>query len=385
MWTQISYAKCGKNLNEGIQKIIEEDRVKYKIPAIQVSISCPGENLPRDFVSGTTTLNGSSLIKPDNLLQIGSETKSFTAGLVLMLEAEGLLSIDDPIGKWLPQFPEWKNITIRQLLNHTSGIVSFTDISEYMRIGQDSGWKKQWTPKELISFVINKPLYFSPGAGWHYSSTNYVLAGMVIHAVTGKSVEEEMHLRLFKPLNLFNTYYLPHTYDKDIMQRMVHGYLYEKPENPPTDATNYNMSMADAAGAIVSTSHDTAIWLRRLFNGSILPIKQLSEMLNMVDTENGQPLASGNKKTGYGLAIWHDFHEFGEESWGHNGTTFGYRASMTYLKCHDVVITTIINNSTDKNDSYDLTKDLISYIQKSDVSKKKKAKQVSSIINTLNK
>jgi D-alanyl-D-alanine carboxypeptidase len=296
---QVSYAECGKNINDGIQKIIDEVRVKYQIPGIEVSISCPGENSPRDFISGTTTVYGSTLIKPNNLFQIGSETKSFIATILLQLESEGALSIDDQISKWLPQIPPaWKHIKIRQLLNHTSGIFNITEADEFWEIEKKSNLKKQWDPDELINLVVNKASYFEPGRGYHYSNTNYILAGMIIQTITGKSVEDEMKIRLFEPLKLSNTYYLSRAYSEDILQRMAHGYS-DRFSDKAEDVTDANMSMADASGAIISTSHDSAIWLRQLLTSyTVLPEKQQYELMDLVDEKNGKPLPPDSKKAG---------------------------------------------------------------------------------------
>lgn len=366
--TQITYAECGPKLNEGIQKIIDEDRIKYQIPGIQVSISCPGEENPRDFVSGTTTIDGAMSVKPENLFQIGSETKSFTSVILLKLEADGILSINDPIGKWLPNIsPDWKNITIKQLLNHTSGIFNYAETDEFWSIEKNSGFKKQWAPDELINLVVNKSAYFKPGKGWHYSNTNYVLAGMIIQAATGKLVEEKMNTLLLEPLHLTNTFYLPYIYSNNIIQRMAHGY-HKTANDPLADATNYNMSMADAAGAIISTSHDTAIWLRRLLTtDTVLPAAQRKELMSLVDMKSGQELPNTNNISGYGLGIGFDY--YGEEIWGHDGGTLGYLSNMLWLKCNDVVVTSLINISSDDNVSGDLISDLVNYIQKSDNSK----------------
>jgi D-alanyl-D-alanine carboxypeptidase len=367
-YMQFSYAECGQNINEGIQKIIDQDRIKFKIPGIQVSISCPGENTPRNFVSGTTTQEKTIPVKPDNLFQIGSETKSFTATIILKLEANGLLSINDPIGKWLPQYPAWKNITIKQLLNHTSGVVDYFDTDEFTNTETETNFQKQWSSEELVNLVINVSPYFAPGQGFHYSNTNYVLAGMIISVITGKSVEEEMQTLLFEPLLLSNTYYLPFPYSNDIMQRMAHGYYPVKIHEPYEDSTDYNMSEADAAGAIVSTSEDTAIWLKKLFTSNVLPEKQRNEMMTLVDMDNGQPIARASKKSGYGLGILRHVVISGVEIWGHDGSTFGYNSNMFLLKCNNVYITTIIN-LRDEHKSSNLLNDLITYIQNTDTSK----------------
>lgn len=367
--TQISFAHCGPSINEGIQKIIDENRIKYRVPGIQVSILCPGEEMPRNFVSGTTTENGAVSVKSDDLFQIGSETKSFTSAILLKLEARGQLSIEDTIGKWLPQFYVWKDITIKQLLNHTSGIVDYFDTEEFAKIEIDSNFKKQWTPDELIRLVINKPSYFSPGQGFHYSNSNYVLAGMMITAATGKSVEEAMKTFLLEPLLLSNTYYLPRPYDENIMQRMAHGYYPIEDNAPFVDSTEYNMSEADAAGAIISTSEDTAVWIKKLLTSDLLPEEQRNKMITLVSMENGQPLPPSSKKPGYGLGIARHFDSFGGEIWGHDGSTFGYNANMILLKCNNVYISTIMN-LRDEHVSMIISHELISYIQSTDTSKR---------------
>lgn len=184
-----AFSESLQYINNGIQKIIDDDRVKYDIPGVEVSISFPNEASPRNFVSGTTTINGATLIKADTLFQIGSETKSFTAITLLQLEAEKLLSLDDQIGKWLPHIPHtWKKATIRQLLNHTSGIFNYVEADEFWD-AEYKNLKRVWTDKELIHFALHKKPYFLPGQGWHYSNTNYVLAGMIIKAATDNTIE----------------------------------------------------------------------------------------------------------------------------------------------------------------------------------------------------
>ena len=363
----VSYAKCGKYLDQDIQVILDKDRMIYQIPGIEVSVICPGESSVHDFVSGTTILNGRTFLQTNNLFQIGSETKSFIAAILLQLEAEGLLSIDDKIGKWLPKVNVvWQGITIKQLLNHTSGIPNYTDVlDEMLHSDNNIDPRKQWTSEELVNLIINKPLYFEPGKGWHYSNTNYVLAGMIIEVAIGKSVDEEIKTRLTKVLLLPDTYYLPNFYNAEIMARMAHGYSdrgYFSDE--PKDITQTNPSWANAAGAIVSTSHDMAIWFKKLLNGSILPSKQMKELMSVVDESNGKSLSRTNKKMGYGLGIIHDMTTFGEETWWHSGATLGYSAFMVWLKCSNIVLTVNFNHVSSTNDLDKLVKGLVSYIQK---------------------
>ena len=358
-----AFAACGPLLNETVQKTIDATKVKYDLPGIQVSVWCPGENQTRDFVTGTKIKNGNDSIKADTLFQVGSETKSFIATIILQLEAEGFLSIEDPIGKWLPQLPDsWKSVTIKQLLNHTSGLPNYNnDLVFYSAIFQNP--KKQWTPDELLSFAINKPLHHEPGKGWDYSNTNYIVAGMIIRTVTNMSIDEEIQTRLLIPLNLSNTYYLPYSYNANILQRIAHGYL--SSANPPRDVTEVNMSVADSAGALVSTSHDIAIWFKTFLSGSLLPAAQFKELNTLVDEQTGQPFVSTKSgDIGWGLGVKYINDESGGY-WLHAGETIGYSAVMAWLKCEDIIITISTNSSTQE---YNVLNELLSNLHHADKS-----------------
>lgn len=194
---------------------------------------------------------------------------------------------------------------------------------------------------------------------------------MIIHAVTGKSVEEEMKIRLLKPLKLSNTYYLSRAYSQDILQRMAHGYS-DRFSDTARDVTDINMSMADASGAIISTSHDTAILFRKLLaTNSVLPARQQDEFMSLVN-KNGKILSPESKKSGYGLGIGRHIESSGDEIWFHGGGTLGYLANMLWVKCNDVVITTVINHGSKKAEagSNALRDDLIAYLKNSYASDK---------------
>jgi len=367
------WAGVSDDILKGIQKIIDEDRIAYQMPGVQVSVIFPGEMVPHDFVSGMTTLEGSNLVNPKNLFQIGSQTKSFTAATLLLLEAKGLLSIEDPIDKWLPNLPtSWKPITIRQLLNHTSGIFNFTESEKWVATTIQDYFQKQWMPEELVSYVKEEPTYFAPGKGYHYSNTNFVLASMIVQAVTRVSMEDMLGELILKPLHLEDTHYIPTFYSEAILQRMAHGYSFQTLfPGEVKDVTYFNNSWGHGAGGVISTTHDTAIWLKKLLNGSLLPAKQMNEMLALVDNEEGKPLAHDDPKSGDGLGIGRDY-VFGEEVWGHSGGTLGYNSIMGWMKCRDIVIAVAINDakniSDEGSDSVRLVVDLISYLRKVDPS-----------------
>lgn len=358
----LSYANCPDTINSGIQKIIDETRRHYNIPAIQVSIICAKDESPRDFVSGYTTNNNDIPIQPNHLFQIGSLTKSFASVLILQLESEGLLSINDSLVKWLPQYPNWNKITIKQLLNHTSGIHDYVDLDAFIQIQKESGYTKQWSQEELLELISDSPPYFKPGQGFHYSDVNYLISSMIIHAVTGKSVNQELHNRLLKVIPLSDSYYFTEPYSKKIIKRMAHGY--SKDANGLfTDTTNYNMSAEDMAGAMISTSHDMAIWLKTIItNKAILPEKQRKKMFSLVDDHTGQSLPKDSLNPGYGLGIRRDYDSQGGEIWGHRGATFGYRSNMVWLKNEDVYISIMTSIKTNPDYCSELTNRLVNYI-----------------------
>jgi D-alanyl-D-alanine carboxypeptidase len=377
-WSQQSLAECGGPvLNQAIQKLINDARVMHQLPGIQVSLSCPGESAPRDFVSGTTTIDGTTALQPTHLFQIGSETKTYIAAIILQLESEGKLSIYDPITGYLRNLPAaWQSITIQQLLNHTSGIPDYTTSPELQNTIQKSNYTKQWTSDELVSFVTDKSLLFQPSLGWNYSNTNYVLAGKIIEAVTKNPLKEEINNRLFKPLGLSNTYYLSEAYSQNILNRMAHGYssvgLFP---DEPKDITTQNPSWINAAGAIVSTTHDKVLWLRQLITtNKVLPNTQKLELMHLVDIETGQPLPSPSPKPGYGNGMMGIYSTPIGSMWGHGGKTLGYISSMIWLQCSDIVLATNFNRvnkiDIDSAGSRVLIMQLVYLIQTLDPTKK---------------
>ncbi|SRR5579885_901474 len=358
-----AYAGCGE-IQPGIQKIIDEDRVKLKIPGLQVSVTCPGATAPFNLVSGTTTSDGNVRVQTDHLFQIGSVTKSFTAAIILQLEAEQRLTINDDIGKWLPKLPdEWKQITIRQLLNHTSGLEDYSASTAFQQIMLWNNGKIQWAPEELLKYVPNK-LLFKPGTQYHYTNTNYVLAGMIINAVTGRSYEEEINSRLIRALNLNNTFYWPRAYDETLKKRLVHGYLDYESLGGARDVTDVNMSFANSAGALVSNTNDVNLWFEKLIKGSVLPPRQMDELMSLVDVTNAEPLPVSSKKEGYGLAVMHSTERFGMDGWYHPGQTMGYGTIMMWMKCLDIFVATTVNRFNGNPDAAAVTRDVVTYIQK---------------------
>jgi D-alanyl-D-alanine carboxypeptidase len=206
--------------------------------------------------------------------RIGSVTKTFVAAVVLQLAAEGRLRLDDPVERWLPGLvPNGAVITLRMLLNHTSGLYNYSDdptlLAEFR--GDELG---RWTPRELLSFAFSHPPLFAPGSSSSYSNTGYVVLGLVVEAITGTPLDAVLRERLFQPLRLRATSFPSGT---GLQEPAAHGY--ELRDKRLLDLTPlYNPSIAWAAGQMVSNAADLTTFFAALMNGRLLPAALLKQM-----------------------------------------------------------------------------------------------------------
>ncbi|MDX2827698.1 class A beta-lactamase-related serine hydrolase [Streptomyces ipomoeae] len=255
----------------------------------------------------------------------GSITKTFVATVLLQLEAEGRLSLDDKVETWLPGVVRGKGhdgrrITVRQLLNHTSGVFDYTSDEG---LGRDvflaDGFLKNryrtWKPQELVAIAMKHKPDFAPGTSWSYSNTNYLLAGMVIESVTGNSYADEIRDRVIDPLGLHATR-LPGT-DPNVPKPHSRAYskLAESTTGKTYDVTKLNPSVAGAAGELISSSADLNRFYSALLRGELLPRKQLAEMKTTVPVGGGLG--------GYGLGLIERKLSCGVRLWGHGGGIHG--------------------------------------------------------------
>jgi D-alanyl-D-alanine carboxypeptidase len=232
--------------------------------------------------SGVADLATQEPISPGDRYRIGSITKGFVSTVVLQLVAERRLSLDDTVEQWLPGVvPNGAAITVRELMNHTSGLYDYVDPPFYLGLLHDP--LKTWQPLELVRLAVAHPAMFAPGAGWSYSNTNYIVLGLIVAAVQKRPAAQQMaspaievYRRIIGPLGLRHTSF-PLT-DPDIRGPHAHGYLIDPPPEwglpAVLDTTRINPSMAWAAGAIVSTLDDVADFHRALFTGRLLDPEQ---------------------------------------------------------------------------------------------------------------
>nr|WP_223245185.1 serine hydrolase domain-containing protein [Streptomyces sp. CBMA156] len=249
--------------------------------------------------------------------RIGSVTKTFVSTVVLQLVAEGRLGLDDPVERLLPgAVPNGENITLRRLLNHTSGLFDYTEDHAFdptapgsLERWLESGRYTRWTPQQLIALADSHPAYFPPGQGYHYSNTDYILAGQIIERTTGRTWQQEVERRVIRPLGLTGTSMPDH--ETAVPGPHAHGYF-----DLPTgrvDVTDLDPSMAGAAGAGISTTADLNTFITALLGGRLLPRPQLAEMMTVTPQSQG----------GYGLGLERTTTDCGE-LWGHTGGIPGF-------------------------------------------------------------
>lgn len=281
--------------------------------------------------AGVRELGDTAKPPVDGHVRIGSNTKTFTATVVLQLVGEGKLELDAPVADTLPEFGFDERITVRMVLQHTSGIFNFT--GEYFPDGTvvpgipSTIAGKEWVdnrfatylPEELVRLALSKPARFEPGTGWSYSNTNYVVARLLIERVSGRTVTEEMHRLILEPLGLTGT--VAPTTQTGIPEPHAHAYYrYDDDGVERTiDVTNHNPSWISSGGDMISTTRDLHVFISALNSGELLPPELLAEMRTTYPT--------GIPGMDYGLGI------FVRETAGgsvitHNGGAAGHGALM---------------------------------------------------------
>jgi D-alanyl-D-alanine carboxypeptidase len=338
------YAQGISTLSDELQEALDKARTELGVIGVSSAVITPDEGLWLG-VSGVSDRNPPKNIQPDMLFTIGSITKNFTATLILQLAEEGILDLGDTVGDWLPDLPERSarhiddNITIRQLLNHTSGLHNFLAKENRMWYIA-TRWLtpfKIWEPEDTLRFV--KRPYSTPGEGVYYSSTNYILLGMIIEKATNSTVAVEFSNRFFDPLGLESTFL-------EMMEpfsgELAHGHI---------DFLGFNIDIANwpreavvssgwTSASILSTAEDLAIWAKALFGGSILSANYLEQMLDFIDT--GEDIWYFEK---VGLGTWaYEHPEFGE-IWYHDGQYRGCASFMGYLRDYDTVLVLLFNEA----------------------------------------
>ena len=318
-----SWRSVDPALGAKLQAALTAARAEQDLPGLAMAVAYRDSRELWVSATGFSNLTTRAPWLPGNESRIGSATKMFTAAIVMQLSEEGSLSLDDAIETWVPGW--YAGPTLRHLLAHTSGIVSYNYVGSF-------DMARAWTPQALVQWAYDHEptLRFPPGTRFEYSNTNFVLLGMVIEKATGKSYAEALQVRLFATLGLDMRLAL----SGDDSPELVRCYT----GSPPVDySTAHNPSYGWSAGAIVSKPADLARWLVALYGGGVVS----SASLEAMTTPNGLPTPE-QEDYGLGTFIEND-NGMGLTQVGHNGGIGGYQTHAYYLKEKHVAIALMSN------------------------------------------
>jgi CubicO group peptidase (beta-lactamase class C family)/uncharacterized protein YneR len=266
-------------------------------------------------------------VSPDMVFELGSITKQFTAASILLLQERGQLRVEDEITKYLPDYPtHGQKITVENLLTHTSGIPSYTGLDEWMpRVREDM------KITDLIAMFKDKPLEFTPGEKWAYDNSGYILLGAILEKVSGKSYEQFVEEEIFQKLGMAHSRY-GHT--EELVPLRASGY--EKNDKGFYNARYLSMTQPYAAGSLMSTVDDLAIWDRALAGETLLKKASLDRMLTSYKLKSG--LAT---HYGYGMGV---SELAGKRLLAHGGGIFGFVTIITRVPDEHLLVVILSNN-----------------------------------------
>ncbi|WP_399225633.1 serine hydrolase domain-containing protein [Streptomyces sp. TRM49041] len=269
----------------------------------------------RVYRAGAADLESGRPPRPDDHMRLASVSKAFSGAVALQLVDHGELRLDDTIGELLPRLPAaWHKVTLRQLLQHTSGLPDFSESPEFLALLQADP-RRRFDSRRLLDFVADEPLNFAPGSRYRYSNSDNIAVALMAEAVSGRPYEELLHRLVLRPLGLRDTgmprgYLLPRPY--------LHGYA---PGRPPEDvSTLFNMSSVWASGGMFSTPNDLNRFMRAYAGGSLVSKATREQQTNWVEGASGPP---GPGRNDAGLALFRYSTRCGV-IYGHTGNIAGY-------------------------------------------------------------
>jgi D-alanyl-D-alanine carboxypeptidase len=319
------------------QQALDQAVANPKVPGAIVGVWVPGRGT-WIHAAGLADRATKRPVQVGDYTRIGSITKTFVGTLILQLVGEGKLGLDDPIQRWAPEVPNAQHITVRELLNMSSGLYNYSEDKQWERqaftpTGQVRA--RQWAPEQLVQVAIAHKPYFAPGQGYHYSNTNTILLGMIIEQITGRPVQDVLRTRILQRLGLTHTVFptiaampSPH----------LHGYAVEG--GPLTEVnTTANMSWGWTAGNMISTLGDVHTWAQAVATGRLLSPALQKQRLTWSPPSVAFFRHHG-VAGGYGLGIAKLSGLI-----GHTGELPGYNTDAWYLPALQATIVVIVNSS----------------------------------------
>jgi len=288
-------------------------------------------------------------MKPADRMLAGSTGKTFAAATALQLVKEGKIGLDDKVEKyffgeaWFLRMPNARDITVRQLMNHTSGLVRYEFKDQFTK-DLTANPEKVWKPRELLAYLLDEKAPFEAGKGWDYSDTNYIVLGMIIEKVTGKKFYDEAIRRLVKPLKLVNT--IPQ--DGLKLKGVVQGYAGSNNPFGGKDAMIHDGKFAInpqfewTGGGWATTSADLGRWAKMMYEGKAYSPELLPQVLDGV----AAPMLGRESKYGLGVIIR---RTAAGTSYGHSGFFPGYMTDMMYFPEQKIAVAVQVNTSVGQN------------------------------------
>ncbi|MBM6404532.1 beta-lactamase family protein [Phycicoccus sp. CSK15P-2] len=307
-------------VQQALDRLVSEDGFPGAAAAVR-----DADGKVRTYTAGVSDLETRAPMTADGRVRIASNTKMFTATVVLQLVGEGKVDLDEPVETYLPGIVrgngnDGREITVRNLLRQTSGL------PDYDTIVSDNGGSladiahTYFEPRELVDAALAEDSHFAPGSQWEYSNTNYILLGLLAQRVTGRPIGEQVTQRIIEPLGMEDTYW-PEVGEQDIRGAHPHGYYADGPGEPWQDLTRMDPSLGWAAGQLVATQQDLGRFMEALLGGELLEPAQLEEMRDTVPAPEFDP---GDDAWEYGLGLARTRLECGVDAWGHGGDIQGF-------------------------------------------------------------
>lgn len=279
---------------------------------------------------------------PDNVFQLGSMTKQFTAVAVLQLAEQGKLELKAPIAKYIPDYPNGNNITIHHLLTHTAGIKDFTKMKSINSIAQ-----KDLSPKEMVDFFKNEPVDFAPGEKFDYNNSGYVLLGYLIELASGETYEHYIQKHIFDPAGMSHSRYAS---DVAVVNKRAYGY--RKNDAGYVNKPRISFSVPFASGSLISTVDDMLLWQNALNKNLLINANSTKLAFTKYKLNNGEEFTYG-----YG---WHLKEIKGIAAREHGGSVFGFKTMGVYLPSLDIYVVGL--SSCECNSPTQVTRDVVALV-----------------------
>ncbi|MEM5567000.1 serine hydrolase [Psychroserpens sp. AS72] len=320
----LTVSSFAQTLEQQLDSYIGE-QFKSNAPAMSILVAKDGKAI-YSKAFGDANLELDIKAAPKHVFEIGSITKQFTAVAILMLEEQGKLSVNDEITKFIPDYPtQGKTITVHHLLNHTSGIKSYTNMPSFMELA-----RTDMTPTELIDKFKNEPMEFDPGTQFNYNNSGYILLGQIIEVVSGQTYADFIQTHIFDKVGMTNSYYGSMI---NLIPNRASGY--SQTETGYRNADYLSLTLPYAAGSIMSTTDDLLKWQNAINANTLIKKSTLEKAINGSTLSTGEAIPYG-----YG---WLKGDINGSRTVEHSGGIFGYSTNGIFLPEENVYVVGLSN------------------------------------------